>query len=205
MAHWKPDNSEDCAEQDYENVIAPHLLRCPQPVPQPKVEAKPDVSSPTLTGQTGCCCRRASIIVLYVLVCATLLIATAALVLAIWKFIPQCQDGWQKFQTKCYFFSTKAGSWTLANNICDSLGAQLVVTTQSNTEEQDFLVREEQFNYWIGLQWYTDEGWKWVDGKSQRNTSWIKGTEKCAYVTGQSRRFLKTWSCASYSRYICEK
>ncbi|XP_066471410.1 C-type lectin domain family 2 member G-like isoform X2 [Tiliqua scincoides] len=183
MAHWKPDNSEDCAEQDYENVIAPHLLRCPQPVPQPKVEAKPDVSSPTLTGQTGCCCRRASIIVLYVLVCATLLIATAALVLAIWK----------------------SGSWTLANNICDSLGAQLVVTTQSNTEEQDFLVREEQFNYWIGLQWYTDEGWKWVDGKSQRNTSWIKGTEKCAYVTGQSRRFLKTWSCASYSRYICEK
>ncbi|KAJ6655044.1 hypothetical protein lerEdw1_006097 [Lerista edwardsae] len=164
MAHWRlgsEDNSEDHAEQDYENVIAPHLLRGPQPVQQPQVEAKP--------------------------------------------VIPQCQDGWQQFQAKCYYFSTKEGSWTLANSICDSLGAQLVVTNKSNTKEQEFLVNGNQLSYWIGLRWYEDKGWKWVDGKSQPNTTWIKGTGRCAYVTGQSRRFLQTQSCTVFSRYICEK
>nr|XP_034960692.1 uncharacterized protein LOC118079964 isoform X3 [Zootoca vivipara]XP_034960693.1 uncharacterized protein LOC118079964 isoform X3 [Zootoca vivipara] len=135
------------SERDYENVIPPHLLRWQQPTPQQTQKADTGVPTPTrFTDHTDCCCRRASIVPLYILVFVSLLIASAAFLLAFLKFIPQCPGGFQKYQTKCFYISTHKHTWAEARRDCSRRSAPLA-TAEAIKEVN--LNLENNSEYWV--------------------------------------------------------
>ncbi|XP_044309966.1 uncharacterized protein LOC123035628 isoform X2 [Varanus komodoensis] len=129
MAHLRPASEGfENSDRDYENVLPPRVLRLQQLGTKPAREAKPDVpSSITLTDNTRGRSWKTPIVILYLLVCVSLLIATTAFVLSFLKFFPRCPYGWQTFQAKCYHFSMNNVTWMEAKWACQSLGAHLVV------------------------------------------------------------------------------
>ncbi|XP_042307126.1 C-type lectin domain family 2 member F-like isoform X2 [Sceloporus undulatus] len=175
MAYQRPGSEVSLAnsERDYENVIPPHLLRWPQQIPEQTRTARPDVSIlTTFTDNTRCSSRKIPIGFLYILACAALLIAISAFVLAFLKFIPRCPEGWPKFQTTCYYFSSNQHTWEEAQSVCFTLGAHLVVVHDNATEK--FLNHQQNSSYWLGLRRYAKGHWLWVDDTPVQDTFiWI--------------------------------
>ncbi|KAH0629607.1 hypothetical protein JD844_011816 [Phrynosoma platyrhinos] len=197
------------SERDYENVIPPRLLRWQQ-VPEQTRAVRPDISIPTtFTDDTRCSSRKIPIGLLYILACTALLIAISAFVLAILKFIPRCPEGWPKFQTKCYYFSSRQHTWEEAQSICFTLGAHLVVVHDNATKK--FLNHQQNSSYWLGLRRYSKGDWLWVDDTPLQVKSEIKGVnepaeQSCMYVNRTENASRKTKSsCKHFFYYICEK
>ncbi|XP_072925650.1 hepatic lectin-like isoform X3 [Hemitrygon akajei] len=89
---------------------------------------------------------------------------------------PRCPTQWTLFRNSCYRFSLATSTWVEALRQCESVDAHLVVI--NNAEEQDFLTRNLQNRYWIGLSDTASEGdWRWVDGTdySSSSTNWMEG------------------------------
>ncbi|KAK9406750.1 C-type lectin domain family 4 member G-like [Crotalus adamanteus] len=119
----------DNSERNYQNVVPPNRTRA--------MKSKSGASSFVhIANHTGCISSRASKIVLYILVCVSLLMATAAFLVAFLKFIPQCPKGWLKFQANCYYFSTDQQPWEKAMSNCQSLKAHLVVVDDKNDTDK---------------------------------------------------------------------
>ncbi|XP_042307127.1 C-type lectin domain family 17, member A-like isoform X3 [Sceloporus undulatus] len=212
MAYQRPGSEVSLAnsERDYENVIPPHLLRWPQQIPEQTRTARPDVSIlTTFTDNTRCSSRKIPIGFLYILACAALLIAISAFVLAFLKFIPRCPEGWPKFQTTCYYFSSNQHTWEEAQSVCFTLGAHLVVVHDNATEK--FLNHQQNSSYWLGLRRYAKGHWLWVDDTPVQDTTESKGVNKtaeqsCMYVNRTNNASKKTKSsCMHTFNYICEK
>ncbi|KAI4898947.1 hypothetical protein NFI96_010901, partial [Prochilodus magdalenae] len=71
-------------------------------------------------------------------------------------------QGWKKFESNYYYFSTQTKNWGEARAYCRQRGADLVII--NSREEQEF-VYTAQLNVWMGLRDTETEGvWKWVDG-----------------------------------------
>uniref|UniRef100_A0A2D4NGS1 C-type lectin domain-containing protein n=1 Tax=Micrurus spixii TaxID=129469 RepID=A0A2D4NGS1_9SAUR len=148
----------DDPERNYQNVLPPNRTKA--------MKAKSGVPSFGNASHMGCISSRASKIVLYILVCVSLLMATAAFLLACLKFIPQCPKGWLKFKTNCYHFSADQQTWEMAMSNCQSLKAHLIVIDDKNdTDEQEFLDRLKNSSYWIGLRRYPKDKWMWINGR----------------------------------------
>ncbi|XP_008102430.1 killer cell lectin-like receptor subfamily G member 1 [Anolis carolinensis] len=193
------------SERDYENVIPSSFLKWQQQVPEQTMKARPDVLRPTThTDNTK---RYSWIGLLSILMCAFLLIAISAFVLAFLKFIPRCPDHWQKFQTKCYYFSSHQQTWPDADNICLNLAGHLVVVHDNATRK--FLDHQQKSSYWLGLKTYAKGEWLWVDDTPLQGISKIKAdnqTTECMYVNHTKNTSRMTRSSCSYSfYYICEK
>ncbi|XP_034960694.2 neurocan core protein-like [Zootoca vivipara] len=198
MARRRPDSIESLSpsERDYENVIPPHLLRWQQPTPQQTQKADTGVPTPTrFTDHTDCCCRRASVVPLYILVFVSLLIASAAFVLAFLKFIPQCPGGFQKYQTKCFYISIHKHTWAEARRDCSRRSAPLA-TAEAIKEVN--LNLENNSEYWVD----NPEGEQnKVTDRSQKTES-----ENCMFVSWKNNTIAPSQiSCTHHLHYICEK
>ncbi|XP_072925649.1 uncharacterized protein [Hemitrygon akajei] len=85
---------------------------------------------------------------------------------------PRCPTQWTLFRNSCYRFSLATSTWVEALRQCESVDAHLVVI--NNAEEQDFLTRNLQNRYWIGLSDTASEGdWRWVDGTDYSSSSTV--------------------------------
>ncbi|XP_070982809.1 CD209 antigen-like protein C [Oncorhynchus clarkii lewisi] len=87
-----------------------------------------------------------------------------------------CHEGWIKFETSCYFFSTVNKTWEESRMDCLRREAHLVII--NNREEQVFIngLNGANKQIWIGLTDTFAEGtWKWVDGTPLTTTYWGDG------------------------------
>ncbi|XP_032067750.1 perlucin-like protein [Thamnophis elegans] len=190
----------DDSERNYQNVVRPNRTRA--------MKAKSEVPS-RIASHRGCISSRTSQIILYILVCVSLLIASAALLLAFLKFFPPCPKGWLKFQTNCYYFSTDQQPWEKAMKKCQILKAHLVVIDDKNdTDKQEFLDNLNT-SYWIGLRRHPKDKWMWINGKPfPETTQSVENNEKenCMYnFWNASKSRKKKIACTEYFHYICEK
>ncbi|KAM6467775.1 C-type lectin domain family 2 member L-like [Liasis olivaceus] len=191
----------DDSEGDYENVIPRNRTAA--------MKVKSGVPSPVLIdSHTGCLSSRASMIILYISVCVSLLMATAAFLLACLKLIPQCPEGWLKFQANCYYFSADQHPWEKAMSICQSLNAHLVVI-ENDTDKQNFLDHQKNSSYWIGLRRYPKGKWMWMNGipfLEKTQTIENNETKDCMYNSVENSKSKKKKTvCTEYFPYICER
>ncbi|MBN3295696.1 C209A protein, partial [Amia calva] len=126
-----------------------------------------------------------------------------------------CPQGWQSFNSKCYYFSTERQRWNDSQAACRDQGANLVVI--ESREEQEFIWRQSikaSWHYWIGLTGAVKcKAWLWVDGSSLNVQYWapgepndIRGKEECV-ATAVILNPLHNWVdliCSQVHRWICE-
>ncbi|KAG7484566.1 hypothetical protein MATL_G00051140 [Megalops atlanticus] len=74
-----------------------------------------------------------------------------------------CPQGWEQFNSKCYYFSPEWKSWPYSRIDCLTQGADLV--TIDSEDEQEFITKHtKEGEYLIGLSDSETEGtWLWVD------------------------------------------
>ncbi|KAJ8280757.1 hypothetical protein GJAV_G00058640 [Gymnothorax javanicus] len=85
-----------------------------------------------------------------------------------------CPEGWEQFDSKCYYFSNEWKNWTASRSDCIKQGADLVII--DSKEEQDFINRGSGYYRWIGLSDLQTEGtWLWVDGTPVQGGFWKSG------------------------------
>ncbi|XP_034003332.1 CD209 antigen-like protein C [Trematomus bernacchii] len=128
-----------------------------------------------------------------------------------------CPEGWKKFGSSFYLFSTVYASWEQSRHNCTARGAHLVIV--DSDEEQYFLdAMISNFSMikgdtWIGLSDREEEGtWKWVDGSPLTLTLWVKGEpnnggvgeEDCAVIKPDTKRW-NDQTCKDHIYWICEK
>uniref|UniRef100_A0A3B3SA37 C-type lectin domain-containing protein n=1 Tax=Paramormyrops kingsleyae TaxID=1676925 RepID=A0A3B3SA37_9TELE len=76
-----------------------------------------------------------------------------------------CPQGWEPFNSSCYFISMEQKSWKDSRIECLKLGADLVI--MESKEEQEFINGKYPYNHWIGLTYNTEtKDWIWLDGRS---------------------------------------
>ncbi|KAL6466574.1 hypothetical protein MHYP_G00243780 [Metynnis hypsauchen] len=96
-------------------------------------------------------------------------------------------EGWKKFGSRYYYFSTEQKSWNEGRQDCRKRGADLVVI--NSTQEQEFIKKGGR-DVWIGLSDEEREGqWKWVDGSALTTQFW---------KTGEPNDFLREEDCAVF-------
>ncbi|XP_036420652.1 C-type mannose receptor 2-like [Colossoma macropomum] len=120
-------------------------------------------------------------------------------------------EGWKKFGSRYYYFSTEEKSWNKSRQDCIERGADLVII--NSREEQEFIKKGSR-DVWIGLSDEEREGeWKWVDGSALTTTFWKSGEpndfqrgEDCAVFLLCSLP-LRTWNdlpCTHSVAWVCE-
>uniref|UniRef100_H3AKC3 C-type lectin domain-containing protein n=2 Tax=Latimeria chalumnae TaxID=7897 RepID=H3AKC3_LATCH len=74
-----------------------------------------------------------------------------------------CPRDWLWFKGSCYHFSRDQKNWKSSRDACNFTGSHLVAITSK--EEQDFIARNLDTVYWIGLSDQVKENdWRWEDG-----------------------------------------
>nr|XP_023676859.1 CD209 antigen-like protein C [Paramormyrops kingsleyae] len=113
-----------------------------------------------------------------------------------------CPQGWEPFNSSCYFISMEQKSWKDSRIECLKLGADLVI--MESKEEQDF-IKGKTDNHWIGLKYNAEKNvWIWLDGRSLRGfpkPSPHFQDENCARSGPTS---WEGWPCDTKARWICE-
>ncbi|XP_031417136.1 CD209 antigen-like protein E [Clupea harengus] len=140
-----------------------------------------------------------------------------------------CEDGWNHFRSKCYFFSRDSNSWAHGRTQCLSQGADLLVI--NSREEQRFVFGmswrlHPEERAWVGMTDAETEGeWRWVDGSLVRDNVqyWVQRAdgssepddwrvsdeqgEDCGHIDTVETE-LSCWMdapCHAHFRWICEK
>ncbi|XP_071150269.1 perlucin-like protein [Mytilus edulis] len=127
----------------------------------------------------------------------------------------QCQNGWLKNETNCYFFSNDAMNWNDAKSVCESYGSMLVEVLSSC--ELDFLKATATVydsSFWLGGTDIEKEG-DWIWSTSQTDITfndWHVGQpdnwndqEHCLLMTLEFNLEWADRSCTDINRFICEK
>ncbi|KAG7470598.1 hypothetical protein MATL_G00115560 [Megalops atlanticus] len=99
-----------------------------------------------------------------------------------------CPQGWELFNSTCYYFSTEGKSWMDSRKACLEEGADLVVI--ESQQEHEFINKHttEEF-YWIGVSDSETEGtWLWVDRTPLQKGFW-KSAEPDNYYWKDSAIF----------------
>ncbi|XP_007515858.2 early activation antigen CD69 [Erinaceus europaeus] len=115
--------------------------------------------------------------------------------------VSTCTDDWIGYQRKCYFFSTKKRSWSLAQNECSAHGATLALIHS----EKDLIFLKRYVGgdkHWIGLKNETDQMWKWSDGRKFDSWFNITGAGKCTFLTSSE---VSSTDCEKSMHWICSK
>ncbi|KAG7484572.1 hypothetical protein MATL_G00050830 [Megalops atlanticus] len=91
------------------------------------------------------------------------------------KVCKPCPQGWEHFNSKCYYFTIEERRWQDSRSDCQKQGADLVII-ESN-EEQEFITKHTMGDYyWIGLTDSETEGtWLWVDRTPLQKGFWRDG------------------------------
>ncbi|XP_070768367.1 CD209 antigen-like protein C [Enoplosus armatus] len=121
-----------------------------------------------------------------------------------------CQQGWIKFNNKCYYVAPDGvtKTWENGRKDCRERGADLVIITTK--DELDF-VSKMNSRSWIGLSDLEQENkWKWVDGTDLVGTGFWQdgepndhGNEDCVEVLRGAR-----WNdvpCDIKLQWVCEQ
>lgn len=107
-----------------------------------------------------------------------------------------CQEGWQLFDSKCYYFSSRMLAWGSSRAWCQTQGGDLLIVNNEDEQvrigqadpeislfkcassnsllsNQNFVLEtsraldQRNTRLWIGLTDAEEEGnWLWVDGRS---------------------------------------
>ncbi|MBN3321212.1 CLC4E protein, partial [Atractosteus spatula] len=123
-----------------------------------------------------------------------------------------CPQGWELFNSKCYYFSTDKLSWSDSGKGCKTQGANLLII--DSREEQEFFTRHPKRDYyWIGLSDSDKENyWTWVDNTVLTTGYWStpkinsNRANNCAVININAKG-LKNWvdvGCMAAHRRICE-
>uniref|UniRef100_A0A8D0EDL5 C-type lectin domain-containing protein n=1 Tax=Salvator merianae TaxID=96440 RepID=A0A8D0EDL5_SALMN len=133
-----------------------------------------------------------------------------------------CMEGWERFESNCYYFSRNTSIWNDSKTKCNEMGSGLVVI--NTPAEQEFLMKyiynntvaRTKMNFCIGLYEKTKDRWLWVDGTPLNSTQafWRNGEpnrkdENCAVMhIDKETQAKKNWNDVQCDRdshhYICE-
>ncbi|XP_061186317.1 perlucin-like protein [Saccostrea echinata] len=131
---------------------------------------------------------------------------------------PRCPDGWEMFDSSCYYFGVVPKAWQDAEVACERLGGHLA-TVHSSEEEQfilDYVLRERKalvdmsHGYtWLGGHDFLQEGnWMWITDEVFNYTNWrvtnpaSNQAEDCMDLSGGG------WNdntCSYKLNYVCER
>ncbi|XP_051011407.1 early activation antigen CD69-like [Acomys russatus] len=115
--------------------------------------------------------------------------------------VASCEDEWVSYQRKCYFFSTTARSWALAQNSCSEDGATLAVI--DSKKDLVFLERYAGgLQHWIRLENKANQTWKWANGKESNSWFNLTGSEKCVSLNNTK---VAAMDCEENLRWVCSK
>uniref|UniRef100_A0A667WRQ8 C-type lectin domain-containing protein n=1 Tax=Myripristis murdjan TaxID=586833 RepID=A0A667WRQ8_9TELE len=131
------------------------------------------------------------------------------------KVCKPCLEGWELFQSSCYFFTKQNFSslwknWTESQQHCREYKAHLVVI--GSEEEQEFIsnhstwYHDDLHGYWTGFS-KMDGEWRWVDGSSTNVTYWMSAKLGSCMLTVPQKNLLDNWDkvgCDMKNRWICE-
>lgn len=123
-----------------------------------------------------------------------------------------CEDGWTKFNNKCYFISPPGSSksWQNSRRDCQGRGSDLVIITTRN--EMNFVKGYYRVT-WIGLSRIgRSSRWEWVDGTPLKGDGFWQdgepndadGEEDCVELS----RDASAWNdvpCRKAFPWVCEK
>ncbi|XP_028969731.2 CD209 antigen-like protein E isoform X2 [Esox lucius] len=126
-----------------------------------------------------------------------------------------CPEGWNKFETSCYYNTTLKKTWEDSRQDCIDRGADLVII--NSREEQSFINRLYKPNkhVWIGLTDSDTEGtWIWVDGSPLTTKFWdtkqpnsYEGKEQDCVEVNHKSSDPGVWNdegCQNRNNWICE-
>ncbi|XP_063735320.1 early activation antigen CD69 isoform X2 [Eleginops maclovinus] len=117
----------------------------------------------------------------------------------------QCANGWLRFGQSCFYLSSFRLSWDESQRNCSSRGGSLAVVTSRKL--QNFLTKEGQMSYWIGLRHRGDK-WTWVNDNVLTESYWADGKSAgdCGILTSDKPPE-NNWgkvSCEDYTYFICQ-
>ncbi|XP_028984911.1 early activation antigen CD69 isoform X2 [Betta splendens] len=117
----------------------------------------------------------------------------------------QCASGWLSYGRSCFYLSTFRLSWDESQRNCTASGGSLAVIGSQTT--QNFLTKEGDLKYWIGLRQKGDR-WAWVNHSAVQQSYWSKDETSgdCGILdsTGpQDKNWIKA-SCQAYTYFICQ-
>ncbi|XP_062977601.1 galactose-specific lectin nattectin-like [Elgaria multicarinata webbii] len=207
------DQGYENAEQEYEYIMMPDMRMRSLPETGMKAEPALFLFKDDKLRDLG----RKLFIAFCVLLLLSLIMVTAALVLACLRCFLACPSEWLEFQQKCYNFAQIELKWADARSSCQDQGADLLVI--DNEKEQDFLVYKiyGDSDTWIGLNYTeTEREWKWVDGTSVSYKNWdISGDiplmnsdgylTHCATAKEDVKYKWRNAMCKKRKLFICEK
>ncbi|XP_060552084.1 ladderlectin-like [Ruditapes philippinarum] len=127
----------------------------------------------------------------------------------------ECDEGWERFETRCYMFVTNKLSWVQADTFCRGMDSNLL---KVDNEAEDTFVRDKCAEHGMGFYWigarFSDQynEYRWYDGTgiSYKN-GWGQGQPD---ATGGCVDMLGKWGFAwndhkdcfsTYGGSICEK
>ncbi|CAH1796584.1 unnamed protein product [Owenia fusiformis] len=97
--------------------------------------------------------------------------------------IYRCEDGWEQYETSCFYFGDDRMRWSQARSQCQNMNADLA--TINTEDEQSFISKIVPWRGWIGLRDTIEQGkYYWVDGSPLNYTNWMRG-EPNNYYPGE--------------------
>uniref|UniRef100_A0A077H3J7 C-type lectin domain-containing protein n=1 Tax=Mytilus trossulus TaxID=6551 RepID=A0A077H3J7_MYTTR len=159
------------------------------------------------------------------------LIVLSIVLLAVFKAIEACPQGWQQFQNSCYFSSASIGDnsyaskakrskhWYSAQRECKKLGATLAeINSQAELQFVRKLAMRGRRTSWIGGTDSANKGeWKWISGAPMTVSDFKPLTSKqmikydrperqdCLAIAGYLDFHWRGIFCIQGYEYICEK
>ncbi|KAM8868986.1 uncharacterized protein AB9W97_016567 isoform 3-T3 [Spinachia spinachia] len=123
-----------------------------------------------------------------------------------------CQKGWKKNQQRCYVIHDSEGTsdlktWEEAQENCRERAADLVVV---HDEEEKRIIDDYSANfrvsngYWIGLR-AKGGTWKWIDGTTLTDISWIEAPAEGHCGVSLSTRRWTSVKCDEKRTRICTR
>lgn len=125
----------------------------------------------------------------------------------------ECQQGWSKYENRCFKFINERLTWDVAETVCQmSYGANLA-TVQSETHQAWLSSLAGRKAYWIGLSDNTETGyWSFSNGEALRYSNWKSGGErvkrnlsrKHCVIVDKRRKWRNKICSKRKARFVCE-
>ncbi|XP_053156017.1 C-type lectin lectoxin-Phi1-like [Hemicordylus capensis] len=201
-------------EQEYESIKFPDMRM--RKLPEIGVKTEPALIG-SKVDKWRCFGRECLVVVIFVSLIFSLIMAAAGILMACLKCFSACPDDWQKFDDKCYYFPHKKDTWGNTRSACKDLHADLIVI--NNEKEQKILIYKmnSTSDVWLGLSYIeAKEEWIWVDATNLSYTSWKSSKPSqligedgfplhCMIAEKEAKYKWSNTACRKRHQSICEK
>lgn len=125
----------------------------------------------------------------------------------------ECQQGWSKYENRCFKFINERLTWEVAETLCQMSYSANLATIQSMEHQTWVSNLAGRKAYWIGLSSSADTGrWSYSNGESLSFSNWKAGgqrvkrtlTKKNCVIVDKKRKWRNKICSKRKARFICE-